>query len=348
LGAGSVGSPAILMRSDMTDYLKNNNGLHLTDHNLFARGFTFRYLDPSTREKVGSMKLQTYARLKSGNIALVNMAVDSSSFLPREFLPTQYFTNTDFPKLIVALILPTPLNPKNTIDLDDNGEPLLTAGRQTPFSNSDVDVVELRELTKKAIRTVRDTLQLELRPTDPDDNNDWDDDNFFTALELGGVAHELGTIPIKGSGSDRYPLDDNLKVRQREGVHVCDLSIFPFSPEVNPTVTLVALALRLSRYILPRTPVTAKAEDTVYVMNQTGERIKVFVSNRAGVTLSQAEIDDNVNGKILGPGEIVARKRSVGVDETAMVYRLDYNTLVVYLPQPVPYIATPGSVCAIE
>ncbi|KDR79154.1 hypothetical protein GALMADRAFT_208619 [Galerina marginata CBS 339.88] len=349
VGAGSVGSPAILMRSGLKDYLKNNNGLHLTDHDLFAKGFAFRYLDPSTREKVGSMKLQTYAHLKSGKIALVNMAVDASSFLPREFFPSQYFTNNDFPKLIVALILPTPLNKNNTIDLDDKGEPLLTAGRQAPFSNTDPDVAELRELTKNAIRTVRDTLRLELRPSDPDDDNNWDDANFFSALEMGGVAHELGTIPIKGSdSSSRYLLDDDLKLRQREGVYICDLSIFPFSPEVNPTVTLVALALRLSRSILPRTPITPQSEDTVYVMNQIGDKIKVFVSNRAGVTLDQTEINDNVNGKILGPGESVSRKRSVGVDETVMVYRLDYNSNDVYLPQPELYSATPGTVCVIE
>ena len=349
LGAGSVGSPAILMRSGMATDLKQNDGLHLTDHDIFARSFTFRYLDPSVREKVGSMKLQSYVRLKSDTIALVNMAVDSSSFLPRDFLPTQFFTNEDFPKLIVAHILPTSLNTKNTIELDDDGEPVITAGRDPPFSNSNPDVVELRELTKAAIRTVKDALQLELRPTDPDDTNDWDDDNFFKPLELGGVAHELGTIPLKGSDPQRrYLLDENLKLRLCEGIYVCDLSIFPFSPEVNPTLTLVALALRLSRAILPRTPFVASTENTIYVMNQTGDPIKVFVSNRAGVTLTQEEIDENKNGKVLGPGEKVARERSVGVDETVMVYRLDYNSRDVYLPRPIPYIATPGRVCIIE
>ncbi|ESK95382.1 hypothetical protein Moror_3820 [Moniliophthora roreri MCA 2997] len=352
LGAGSVGSAAILMRSGMTDQLKQNDGLHLTDHDIFARACTFRYLDPSVREKIGSMKLQSYVRLKSGTIALVNMAVDASSFLPREFLPSQVFTNDDFPKLIVALITPTPLNKKNTIDLDDKGEPVLTAGRDPPFLNSNPDVVELRSITKDLIRTVRDALQLQLRPTDPDNTpGGWDDTNFFKPLELGGVAHELGTIPLKAFSQPnrRYLLEGDLKLREREGVYICDLSIFPFSPEVNPTLTLVALALRLSRtVILPRTPVTDSLADTVYVMNQTGDTIKVFVSNRAGVTLSQEEINDNKDGKVLRPGDIVARKRSVGVDETVMVYRLDYNSTDVYLPRPIPYIATPSQVCVIE
>ncbi|KIJ91507.1 hypothetical protein K443DRAFT_14331 [Laccaria amethystina LaAM-08-1] len=205
---------------------------------------TFRYIDLSTREKVGSMEPQTYACLESGNIALVNMAIDSSSFLPREFLPSQFFRNEDFPKLVVAHILATDLNKNNSIELDED-EPVLIAGREHPFSNSTPDVKELRELTKEIIRTVKDTLKLELRPTDPDDTkNGWEYDNFFKPLELGGVAHELGTIPLRCFDKDTpFLVDDDLRLQPSKNVYICDLSIFPFSPEVNPTLTLVALAL---------------------------------------------------------------------------------------------------------
>ena len=358
LGAGSVGSPAILMRSGMTDYLKDprNNALHLTDHDIFAKSVVFRYLDPSTHEKVGSMKLQSYVLLED-TISLVNMAIDSSSFLPREFLTSQSFTNEDFPKLIAAFILPSELNEKNTIDLDKNGEPVLTAGRKSPFSNNDEKVKRLRGLTKAAIRTTKETLGIEIRPTDPNDNirklwfshSDWDDEEYFKPLQLGGVAHELGTLPLKCYDNQKgYMVDSDLQLRTRKGIYVCDLSIFPFSPEVNPTVTLVALALRLSRSILNPTPYTTTDLNTVYVMNQTGESIKVFVSNRAGVALQKEEVDDNKTGRILKPGEVIGRARLHGVDETVMVYRLDYNTDEVYLPTPIPYIASPGSIRTIE
>jgi choline dehydrogenase-like flavoprotein len=348
LGAGSVGSPAILMRSGMTKHLKElkSNALHLTDHNLCGKAVTFHYLDPTTREKVGSMKLQSYVRLKSGKIALVNMAIDSSSFLPREFLPSQFFRNEDFPKLTVASIIPTELIDKNTMDLDYKGEPVLSAGREVPFSNDDEDVAELRELTKKAISAVKEVLHIEIRLND---SSDWDDDNFFPTLPFGAAGHELGTIPLKcHDNGKKYHLEDDLRLRTREGVYVCDNSIFPFSPEVNPTLTLVALALRLSKTILSPTPTTPPDVDTVYIMNQTGEPMKVFISNRGFVNLTDEEIDDNKECKVLGPGEVVERKRRRGVDESVMVYRLDYNTDTVYLPTPVPYIATPGRICAIE
>ena len=356
LGAGSVGSPAILMRSgkDLKDELQNSdsNALHLTDHDIFAKGINFSYNDPSIRDKVGSMKLQSYIRLDSGRIALINFAIDSSSFLPREFLPSQYFTNRNYPKLIAAIILPTDLNNKNTIELDDNEEPVVTAGREFPFSNSDAEVKEIRDVTKNAIIAVKDALNLQFLPTNADGDYDWDDDNFFTPLELGGVAHELGTLPLKRYDSNkRFLVQPNLELVSRKGVYVCDLSIFPFSPEVNPTPTLVAFALRLSRNtLLPRTPVIAAREDTIYVMNQSGEKIKVFVSNLSGAVLTSEEVADNKNGgKIMEPGDLISRDRHPNaVDESVMVYSLQFNSQTEFLPKPVTYVATPGIICVIE
>jgi choline dehydrogenase-like flavoprotein len=360
LGAGSVGSPTILMRSgkDLKDQLQNpdSNALHLTDHDIFAKGVTFSYTDDSIREKVGSMKLQSYIRLDSGKIALINFAIDSSSFLPREFLPSQYFTNRNFPKLIAAIILPTDLNNNNTIELDANEEPVVTAGRDPPFSNSDAEVQEIRDLTKIAIIAVRDALKLQLLPTNANGDYDWDDDNFFTPLELGGVAHELGTLPLKCYDSNkRFHVQSDLELVLRKGVYVCDLSIFPSSPEVNPTPTLIALALRLSRNtLLRRTPVIAANEDTIYLMNQSGEKIKVFVSNLTGAVLTSQEIADNKNGgKIMEAGDFISRDRCVQkpnktVDESVMVYSLQLNSQTEYLPKPIIYVATPGVVCVIE
>jgi len=54
---------------------------------------------------------------------------------------------------------------------DDNKNNTLLAGREHLFSNSIPDVEEPREVTKEIIRTVRDTLKLELRPIDPFDTN---------------------------------------------------------------------------------------------------------------------------------------------------------------------------------
>ncbi|THU77730.1 hypothetical protein K435DRAFT_877475 [Dendrothele bispora CBS 962.96] len=184
-------------------------------------GVYFQYFSPSIRDVVGSMKLESYVRLKSGTIAI----------------PVLSFTNDNFPKLIVAFFTSTPLNGKNTIEL---------------------------------IRTVKDALQI--------------DDNFFNLLELGGVVHEPGIIPLKGSDpKHRFFIYKNLILRVREGVYVCNLPNFPMV--TNPTLTLVTLTLRLSKTILPRTVPVSDEEDVVYVIDQTGDRIKVFISNHAGVKM---------------------------------------------------------------
>ena len=317
LGAGSVGSPAILMRSGMKEELQESgsNALHLTDHDI-ARAISFSYNDLSIREKVGSVKLQSYIRIDSeapDRHYKINFAIDSS-FLPQEFLPSQYFTNRNYLKLVAAIILPNDLNSNNTIDFDDNGEPVLTAGRFLEFKNSDPQVKEIRDVTKKAIIAVVDALKLQLLPADANGEYNWDDDNFFKPLELGGVAHELGTLPLRCHGKLDKPflVEDDLQLLSRKAVYVCDRSIFPFSPEVDPTLTLVALALRLSREILPRNLLIDEDKDTIYVMNQSGERIKVRVSNLTGAVLTREEIEHNRNGgKMLEPGELVSRVHNV-------------------------------------
>jgi hypothetical protein len=132
-------------------------------------------------------------------------------------------------------------------------------------------------------------------------------------------------------------------LREHKGIYVCDLSVLPYAPESNPTLTLAALALRLSRQeLLPRLPGITTTVDTVYVVNQTGENIRVFVSNRAGVTSTSKDVVET-----LTPGQLTTRDRKEKVPESVMVYRLDYNSDDKYLPEPQLYVANPGKILAI-
>ncbi len=74
--------------------------------------------------------------------------------------------------------------------------------------------------------------------------------------ELGGVAHEVGTLRMEvrdGGVAERRQqmreglVDVDLAMKGVERLYVCDLSIFPTSPAANPTLTLVALGLRLAK-----------------------------------------------------------------------------------------------------
>ena len=168
----------------------------------------------------------------------------------------------------------------------------------------------------------------------------------------------MGTLPLKcyDSPNKKFVLEDNLKLKSREGVYVCDLSVFPFSPEVNPTPTLVALSLRLSREVLPRIPIFL-AGDAVNVLNQSGDKIKVFISNLSGAALSDGEIADNKEGgKVLEPGDFISRDRSnvqqpielKPVAESVLVYSLQFNSDKEFLKKPVTVVATIGEICIID
>lgn len=63
--------------------------------------------------------------------------------------------------------------------------------------------------------------------------------------DIGGVAHEVGTLRMAGNGSG--VVDQNLKFLTYDNLYACDNSVFPVSPAANPSLTTVALALRLAR-----------------------------------------------------------------------------------------------------
>jgi choline dehydrogenase-like flavoprotein len=65
--------------------------------------------------------------------------------------------------------------------------------------------------------------------------------------DLGGVAHEVGTMRMAADGSG--VVDADLRVLSYSNLFVCDNSVFPSSPAANPSLTLVALALRLAEHL---------------------------------------------------------------------------------------------------
>jgi len=74
----------------------------------------------------------------------------------------------------------------------------------------------------------------------------------FTASDLStGSNHVMGTMPMgrdprRGAATDAWG-----KVHETEGLYVCDTSLYPCSPGVNPQLTAMALAHRLGEE-LPR------------------------------------------------------------------------------------------------
>ncbi|MFI9815925.1 GMC oxidoreductase [Saccharothrix variisporea] len=69
----------------------------------------------------------------------------------------------------------------------------------------------------------------------------------LTRADLGGVAHEVGTLRMGEDGGG--VVDADLKFLAYENLYACDNSVLPSSPAANPTLTLAALSLRLARHL---------------------------------------------------------------------------------------------------
>ena len=74
---------------------------------------------------------------------------------------------------------------------------------------------------------------------------------FDTLLPLYGTAHQAGTVRF-GKDPAASVLDPDCKAHQLDNLYVVDTSFFPSVGAVNPTLTLVANALRVGDHIKAR------------------------------------------------------------------------------------------------
>ena len=70
-------------------------------------------------------------------------------------------------------------------------------------------------------------------------------------IPLAGVAHQNGTLCF-GTNPQSSVLDQNCKAHDLDNLYVVDASFFPSSSAVNPTLTIVANALRVGDHLLER------------------------------------------------------------------------------------------------
>ena len=104
-------------------------------------------------------------------------------------------------------------------------------------SNKDIhDIESIKEIIDEKLMSLNDAKQT----FDPSEYN-WSD-------RLTSAAHHLGTIRMsqdKKSGC----VDKNLKLHGFDHIYVCDGSVFTTSGNANPTMTCMALSMRLGEYL---------------------------------------------------------------------------------------------------
>jgi choline dehydrogenase-like flavoprotein len=70
-------------------------------------------------------------------------------------------------------------------------------------------------------------------------------------IPLSGTAHQAGTLRF-GTDPARSVLDLNCKAHQLDNLYVTDASFFPSIGAVNPTLTIIANALRVADHLRTR------------------------------------------------------------------------------------------------
>jgi choline dehydrogenase-like flavoprotein len=75
-------------------------------------------------------------------------------------------------------------------------------------------------------------------------------------IPIAGVAHQCGTARF-GSDARNSVLDVNCRAHDVDNLYVVDSSFFPSSSSCNPSLTIIANALRVGDHLLERLGVRA-------------------------------------------------------------------------------------------
>jgi choline dehydrogenase-like flavoprotein len=74
---------------------------------------------------------------------------------------------------------------------------------------------------------------------------------FGKRLPIAGTGHQNGTVRF-GANPASSALDINCRAHEIDNLYVVDGSFFPSSAAVNPTLTIIANALRVGDHVLER------------------------------------------------------------------------------------------------
>jgi choline dehydrogenase-like flavoprotein len=77
---------------------------------------------------------------------------------------------------------------------------------------------------------------------------DFDSSKRIEALKIGSSWHHMGTTRMH-SDPKRGVVDGNCRVHGVSNLYIAGSSVFPTSGHANPTLTIVALALRLGDHL---------------------------------------------------------------------------------------------------
>jgi choline dehydrogenase-like flavoprotein len=236
LAAGSIESPRIALRSGLTNP-NNKTGVGLTDHgSWFSAQFVipagsayvgkdkyariFFYADPNAQHRFNTeIELNgEYGRVRHSNTAYWQ----------------DYLADKNETYLKLKCTCATPLIDTNFVQLNTNPDDKVRV--RMPRCTFGAETRPAVELLVGGILNFFGVTGYDLTK----------DDQLGFGNE-GTPHHAGGTMRVSGDHSG--VVDTNLKHEGYSNLYVCDQSVAPFIAAANPSLTLVALALRLANHL---------------------------------------------------------------------------------------------------
>lgn len=240
LCCGCVESPRLAKQSGLTDP-NNNIGQSLTDHPAY---FYDRWHDlPNSGDLHWLGVLDGHAKilLRSTNPTdepfnielLINASYWDSRFADPELWDRSKACDA---KVEIKFIFDSPLDHENYIETKGEGrKPWI---RVKPNHHG-------KQFQEKIVKA-RNTILTQLGIPMADLSTAWDKKEWRPGYN-GSVQHAGGSMRMSDDGTG--VVDENLRLLAYNNIYCCDPSVLPSIPAANPSLTVVALALRLAKHL---------------------------------------------------------------------------------------------------
>jgi hypothetical protein len=238
LAAGTIESAKIALQSGLTDPA-GKIGKGITDHTIRYRHFT---LPPGSAQASTTDSAKVILRHPAAAVdshafdIVVELGADFNQgrYIDPKNLALERAARHDWMLCELVFMSHTGLNEGNSLTVTGNpADPVNLTFRRT--------------LPSAADSTEEDTLAAQLFAAMGAQPVLGENGLGLQYADLGGVAHEVGTLRMSDNGAG--VVDADLKFLAYDNLYACDNSVFPTSPAANPSLTLVALALRLADHI---------------------------------------------------------------------------------------------------
>lgn len=235
LAAGTIESAKIALQSGLADP-NQLIGKGLTDHTIRYRHFTLPPDSPHASETDSAKVLLRHPDAAVGSHAFdivveLGANFDQGRYIDPNNLAEERKAQQKWMLCEVVFMYYADLAKDNELAI--MGQPadpvIVNVGRVAP---SNADLAESDDIAQKLFADIGAQSVL------------GENGLALQDAALGGVAHEVGTLRMADGG--RGVVDSKLKFLEYDNLYACDNSVFPVSPAANPSLTLVALALRLA------------------------------------------------------------------------------------------------------